>query len=116
EGPESEATPAPTHLRRRSHCYRPDDHLQGRVLRRGSFYEQPWSHRSSSGPKMRTVFTGVQSFSLRGAGDHVATAAARATERGAVVLNGPIEVPGGAWIVQARDPQGAAFSMIGACE
>jgi len=48
--------------------------------------------------------------------DHVATAAARATERGAVVLNGPIEVPGGAWIVQARDPQGAAFSMIGACE
>ena len=69
EGPELEATPAPTHLRRRSHRYRPDDHLQGRVLPRGSFYEQPWSHRSSSGPKMRTVFTGVQSCSLRGAGE-----------------------------------------------
>jgi uncharacterized protein len=48
--------------------------------------------------------------------DSVAVAAARAAERGAVVLNGPIEVPGGAWIVQARDPQGAAFSMISACK
>ena len=24
----------------------------------------------------------------------------------------PAEVPGGAWIVQARDPQGAAFAMV----
>lgn len=44
--------------------------------------------------------------------ESVAAAAARATERGGQVLNGPQEVPGGAWVVQARDPQGAAFAMV----
>jgi predicted enzyme related to lactoylglutathione lyase len=44
--------------------------------------------------------------------DSVAAAAQRATERGGQVVHGPMEVPGGAWIVQARDPQGAAFAMI----
>jgi uncharacterized protein len=44
--------------------------------------------------------------------DSVAAAAERATTRGAQVLQGPHEVPGGAWIVQARDPQGAVFAMI----
>lgn len=38
-----------------------------------------------------------------------------ATERvkanGGQILNGPMEVPGGDWIVQAIDPQGAAFAM-----
>ena len=46
--------------------------------------------------------------------DSVAAVAARTTERGGQVLQGPHEVPGGAWIVQARDPQGAAFAMISA--
>jgi predicted enzyme related to lactoylglutathione lyase len=31
---------------------------------------------------------------------------------GGTVLNGPMEVPGGAWIVNARDPQGVAFSLV----
>jgi predicted enzyme related to lactoylglutathione lyase len=44
--------------------------------------------------------------------DSVAVAAERTTSRGGQVLHGPHEVPGGAWIVQARDPQGAAFAMI----
>jgi uncharacterized protein len=38
-----------------------------------------------------------------------------ATERtkaaGGTILNGPMEVPGGDWIVNAMDPQGAAFSL-----
>jgi len=42
----------------------------------------------------------------------VAAAAERAKKRGGEVLMGPHEVPGGAWIVQARDPQGAHFAMI----
>lgn len=29
------------------------------------------------------------------------------------VLNGPMEVPGGAFIVQCRDPQGAMFALVG---
>jgi len=38
-------------------------------------------------------------------------AAARATRMGAKIVNGPMEVPGGARIVQLMDPQGAAFSL-----
>jgi uncharacterized protein len=29
------------------------------------------------------------------------------------ILNGPIEVPGGSWIVQCTDPQGAMFALVG---
>lgn len=32
---------------------------------------------------------------------------------GGTVLNGPMEVPGGAWIIQALDPQGAMFALVG---
>ncbi len=46
--------------------------------------------------------------------DGVAAAADRAFTRGAKVLHGPMEVPGGAWIVQALDPQGAHFAMVSA--
>ena len=31
-----------------------------------------------------------------------------------VLEGGPAEVPGGSWIVQARDPQGAPFAMVSA--
>ncbi len=40
-------------------------------------------------------------------------AAARATDRGGQVLNGPMQVPGGGWIVQCTDPQGAMFALVG---
>jgi len=46
--------------------------------------------------------------------DSVAAAAERTTTRGGQVLHGPVEVPGGDWIAQARDPQGAAFAMVSA--
>jgi hypothetical protein len=36
----------------------------------------------------------------------------RAKARGARVLNGPMEVPGGQRIVQLMDPQGAAFALV----
>lgn len=32
---------------------------------------------------------------------------------GGTVLTGPMEVPGGAWVVQALDPQGAMFAVVG---
>ncbi len=35
----------------------------------------------------------------------------RATKRGATVLNGPMDIPGGARIVQLKDPQGATFAL-----
>lgn len=37
--------------------------------------------------------------------------AERAKANGGQVLNGPMEVPGGEWIVTCMDPQGAAFSL-----
>ncbi|MEJ7926082.1 VOC family protein [Sphingobium sp. AN641] len=37
----------------------------------------------------------------------------RITAGGGTVLHGPMEVPGGAWIVQATDPQGAMFAVVG---
>jgi len=39
-------------------------------------------------------------------------AAARATAAGGQVVSGPMEVPGGSWIVQCLDPQGAMFAMV----
>lgn len=33
---------------------------------------------------------------------------------GGNVLNGPMQVPGGSWIIQAADPQGAMFALVGA--
>ena len=35
----------------------------------------------------------------------------RVTANGGKILNGPIEVPGGSWVANAMDPQGAAFSL-----
>ena len=43
--------------------------------------------------------------------DSSGPALARATARGARVLNGPMEVPGGQRVVQLLDPQGAAFAL-----
>lgn len=40
-------------------------------------------------------------------------AAAAATAHGGTIANGPMEVPGGDWIVQGIDPQGAFFCLVG---
>jgi predicted enzyme related to lactoylglutathione lyase len=39
-------------------------------------------------------------------------AAGRVTDNGGQVLMGPMEVPGGSWIVQCVDPQGANFALV----
>ncbi len=40
-------------------------------------------------------------------------AAARVRGGGGQVLNGPMEVPGGDWVLQGIDPQGAMFCLMG---
>lgn len=40
-------------------------------------------------------------------------AAMRITEKGGDITQGPLEVPGDSWVVQAIDPQGAAFALVG---
>jgi uncharacterized protein len=39
-------------------------------------------------------------------------AAARVAAAGGAVVNGPMQVPGGHWILQAVDPQGALFALL----
>jgi len=46
--------------------------------------------------------------------DGLDAAIARIEAHGGQVLRGPQEVPGGSWIVQAVDPQGAPFSLVSA--
>ena len=42
---------------------------------------------------------------------NVQEAAERVKVNGGQILNGPMEVPGGDWIVNCMDPQGGAFSV-----
>jgi len=45
--------------------------------------------------------------------DDVDAAIERTKAGGGQILNGPMQVPGGSWIAQALDPQGAAFALVG---
>ena len=44
--------------------------------------------------------------------DAIDAAAGRVTAAGGRIVSGPMEVPGGSWIVQCLDPQGAMFAMV----
>jgi predicted enzyme related to lactoylglutathione lyase len=46
--------------------------------------------------------------------DSIDAAIARLKEKGGEVQMGPHQVPGGGWIVQAMDPQGAPFNLTSA--
>jgi predicted enzyme related to lactoylglutathione lyase len=45
--------------------------------------------------------------------DDIDAAATRVAANGGKILHGPQQVPGGGWIIQAADPQGAAFALFG---
>jgi predicted enzyme related to lactoylglutathione lyase len=47
--------------------------------------------------------------------DAIDTAIGRVKAGSREVLHGPMQVPGGSWIAQCRDPQGAMFAMV-ACK
>jgi predicted enzyme related to lactoylglutathione lyase len=44
--------------------------------------------------------------------DDIQAARSRVVAAGGAVIMGPHEVPGGDWVVQARDPQGAMFALV----
>jgi predicted enzyme related to lactoylglutathione lyase len=46
--------------------------------------------------------------------DAIDAAIERVKANGGEVLHGPMEVPGGAWIINGRDPQGAIFALVAA--
>ena len=45
--------------------------------------------------------------------DDIEAAKGRIESGGGKVVNGPMEVPGGDWIIQGVDPQGAMFAVVG---
>jgi uncharacterized protein len=45
--------------------------------------------------------------------DGIDGAAVRVRSGGGEITNGPHQVPGGAWIVHCRDPQGGIFALVG---
>jgi hypothetical protein len=45
--------------------------------------------------------------------DGIERAATRIVEAGGQVIHGPMEVPGGGWIVNGIDPEGAMFALTG---
>ncbi len=45
--------------------------------------------------------------------DDIDAGISRATAAGGKLLFGPQEVPGGAWIINAEDPQGGLFALVG---
>lgn len=45
--------------------------------------------------------------------DDIDAAVARIDNKGGTVTMGPHQVPGDAWIIQALDPQGASFALVG---
>jgi predicted enzyme related to lactoylglutathione lyase len=44
--------------------------------------------------------------------DGIKAAAKRVKDKKGEVLSGPHQVPGGSWIIQCRDPQGAMFALV----
>jgi len=48
--------------------------------------------------------------------DSIGAAVERVKAGGGQVLNGPMQVPGGGWIINGQDPQGAMFSLVGSRE
>ena len=45
--------------------------------------------------------------------DGIESAATRIKQAGGQVVNGPMEVPGGGWIVNGQDPEGVLFALTG---
>jgi predicted enzyme related to lactoylglutathione lyase len=58
----------------------------------------------------------VSSWSFYFQVDSIHAAVERVKSGGGQVLNGPMQVPGGGWIIQGRDPQGAMFSLVSSNE
>jgi predicted enzyme related to lactoylglutathione lyase len=44
--------------------------------------------------------------------DAIDAAQERVKSAGGQVIHGPMEVPGGAWIINGLDPQGAVFALV----
>ena len=62
-------------------------------------------------PENKAMLTGILTYHVVPGRLTATDIAAQAKANGGKVLMGPMEVPGGAWIVQCQDPQGAMFAL-----
>jgi predicted enzyme related to lactoylglutathione lyase len=69
----------------------------------GAMFNSPAAHANAA-PRFWMYYFNV--------GD-IDAAAKRVGDGGGKIMFGPQQVPGGSWIVQAMDPQGAAFALVG---
>ena len=58
----------------------------------------------------------VSSWNFYFSVDSIKAAVGRVESGGGKVVNGPMQVPGGGWIIQGQDPQGAMFSLVSSQE
>ena len=66
-----------------------------------------------AGGMMTSAALGRPAWLFYFAVEDIDAAKARVEAAGGTVTNGPMEVPGGDWIVQGLDPRGAAFAVVG---
>jgi predicted enzyme related to lactoylglutathione lyase len=48
--------------------------------------------------------------------DSIKAAIKRVESGGGKIVNGPMQVPGGGWIINGQDPQGAMFALVSSKE
>ncbi len=65
------------------------------------------------GMMLKAPYVPVSSWTFYFIVDSIKAAIERVKSGGGKITNGPVQVPGGGWIIQAEDPQGAIFSLVG---
>ena len=93
--------------------WRPDEVMDMGPMGKYHMFSRPQGHGMIGGmmnkpPEMANVPPNWQIY-FRVADVHAA--AERVKQNGGQIVNGPMEVPGGDWVVNAMDPQGAAFGL-----
>ena len=68
------------------------------------------------GMMLKAPYIAAPSWTFYFCVDSIGGAVQRVETGGGKVINGPMQVPGGGWIIQGIDPQGAMFSLVSNAE
>ena len=76
------------------------------------FDEGDHKEMGSGGMMAKAPYIPVSSWTFYFHVDSIGAAIERVKSGGGSITNGPMQVPGGAWIIQGQDPQGGMFSLV----
>jgi len=76
------------------------------------FDEGDHKEMGSGGMMIKAPQMPVSSWNFYFHVDSIKAAVKRVESGGGKVINGPMQVPGGGWIIQGQDPLGAVFSLV----